>query len=108
MNQIPLPIPDQKKKLRRRRILASLVIGFAILLYVLFNPYGIWTRYKLERNKNTLADSLQSLRVQQDSLRLRIKLLQTSTYEVERIARERYGMVKPGEQVYIIKKDSVD
>ncbi|MFW6276782.1 MAG: FtsB family cell division protein [Bacteroidota bacterium] len=40
-----------------------------------------------------------------DSLKQRIKMLQKDTSEIERVAREKYGMVKPGEKVYILKEN---
>jgi cell division protein FtsB len=41
-----------------------------------------------------------------DSLRSVIRILETDTTEIERLARERYGYVREGEEVFVIKTDS--
>jgi cell division protein FtsB len=41
-----------------------------------------------------------------NSMNIAIKKLKLDTLEIERIAREKYGMTKPNEDVYYIKKDS--
>jgi cell division protein FtsB len=42
----------------------------------------------------------------EDSLRAAIRHLETDTTEIERLARERYGYVREGEEVFIIKRDT--
>lgn len=49
-----------------------------------------------------LIEQRGSLLGTEDSLRSVIKSLESDTTIIERLARERYGYVRPGEQVFII------
>ncbi len=98
-------IPKQKKEIKRNRVIIGSVIGVLFLGYVLFSEYGLWTRFGLEFKKNNLEDDVANGQHIQDSLIKMIKVLKTDTLEIERIAREEYGMVKPGEKVYIVPEE---
>lgn len=105
----PAPsVGEQKNKLKRRRYWATIIILSAVTAFVMFSNYGVWTRIRLERKKSTLGDSLAAMKNMQDSLRQRIATLQNDTLELERIAREQYGMVKPGEEVFILKREDAE
>ncbi len=98
-------IPKQKKEIRRNRVIIGSVIGVLFLGFVLFSEYGLWTRFGLEFKKNNLEEEVAEAQHTQDSLVKMIKVLKTDTLEIERIAREEYGMVKPGEKVYIVPEE---
>ncbi|HYF04291.1 MAG TPA: septum formation initiator family protein [Patescibacteria group bacterium] len=95
-------IPKQKKEIKRNRLIVGSVIGILFAGFVLFSEYGLWTRFRLEFKKRALEEEVQASQKQQDSLVRMIRVLKTDTLEIERIAREEYGMVKPGEKVYIV------
>ncbi len=90
-------------KPKKRAILLFLAIAFAAF-FALFSPYGLFFSIKIEKLKNEKLIKLEKLRKERDSLSLRLKKLKTDSLEIERIAREKYGMIKPGEEVYILKK----
>jgi len=96
---------EQKSRLKRRRILSISIISVALFAFLLFSKYGLVTRFSLERKKSAYYTEISELSSYQDTLRNDIKKLQYDTLEIERIAREQYGMVKPGEKVFIIKND---
>ena len=48
---------------------------------------------------------MRRLLVQQNDLRLEIDKLQTDQDYIEKIAREKFMMVKPGERVYRVKEE---
>jgi cell division protein FtsB len=75
------------------------------LLLILFSNYGIIKRFALEGRKNELYKELSNKKEIIDSLKNRIHKLESDSTEIERIAREEYGMIKPGEKVYIIRKN---
>ncbi|MBL7999035.1 MAG: septum formation initiator family protein [Candidatus Kapabacteria bacterium] len=102
--QLPISPQDAAKKLKRRRTLAIGVILCAVSAFLLFSNHGIITRVKLERKKSVLLNDLDALKSSSDSLRTTSRRLQTDTMEIERLAREKYGMIKPGEKVYIVKE----
>jgi len=61
---------------------------------------------KLEREKKELENLIIFEQKKSDSLEKKIKEIQTSNEEIERIAREKYGMTKEGEKIYKIYTDS--
>ncbi len=90
----------------RRTLLVISVATAVILAFVLFSSYGLISRWQLASEQSSLQSQIQSLRRTEDSLRSTIYTLQHDTLAVERLARERYGYVRPGERVYIIDRDN--
>lgn len=84
--------------------MAILILG---ILYVLFfSNYTFTDYYKLKERSREIEEEIQALepRFREDSTRLE-KLKQQGS-EVEAIAREQYLMKAPGEQIFIIKRDT--
>lgn len=80
-------------------------LGLAVFfIFVLFSDHGLGKRVSLEMRKSELYDLIENQEQYSDSLRNKVKRLKSDTLEIERIAREKYGMVKPGERVFIIRK----
>ena len=106
MSDAQLPLSEIEQRYRRRRILLFALILLGVSAFGLFSNYGFLTRWSLERHRTALADSLAQLQHNSDSLRARARELRSDTLEIERLARERYGMSKPGEQVFVIQKEN--
>ncbi len=93
---------DNKK---RRKLLIGGSLLLALLVFVLFSEHGVLKRISLESEK---VDMIQEIKHEQrirDSLKQRIHELRYDTTEIERVAREKYGMVKEGEKIYYIPED---
>jgi len=90
---------DNQKKTNFFIIIMVIIIAVA---YFLFSPSGIINR-AIQQKKYT---KLQALSQQEkhinDSLTNRIDQLRNDSLEIERIAREKYGMKKPGEKIYLV------
>lgn len=88
----------------RRRAFILGVSGFTVILIItLFSDYGLVNRFRMDYEKVKLEESLKrQLRIS-DSLKNEIRLLQTDTFTIERIAREKYGMKKKNEELMIIR-----
>jgi cell division protein FtsB len=71
-----------------------------------FSNNGLLKRMKLENEKKELEKNISIEQKKSDSLEKKIKEIQTSDQELERIAREKYGMTKEGEKIYRIYTDS--
>lgn len=85
----------------------TMVLGIIILIlggFVLFSSYGIVKSIKLVALRFSSIEQLRELKSENDSLRQSIIQLKKDTLEIERVAREQYGMVKKGEKVYLRKK----
>ncbi|MFZ9761560.1 MAG: FtsB family cell division protein [Candidatus Kapaibacteriota bacterium] len=91
-------IADLKKK---RIIWGSFifVIGLGIIF---FTKYGIIQGWQLESEKANLQNEIHTQHAMRDSLKHVIKRLNYDDREIERLARERYGMIKPGEEVLFV------
>jgi cell division protein FtsB len=49
---------------------------------------------------------MTTLKATSDSLRRQVRILETDSTEIERLARERYGYIRPNEEVFIINRDT--
>lgn len=89
---------------QKRRLMIAAIIGIPIASYALFSSRGLFARLSLEWERRGLAGRIEAARVEQDSLKQQILRLEQDTTLIEKIAREKYGMVKSGEKVFIIDK----
>jgi cell division protein FtsB len=99
-------VQAQKRVMTRKRLLIVGGMTLAVIAFILFSPYGIVTRLGLAREASALQGDVDEMRRVEDSLRAAIRHLETDTTEIERLARERYGYVREGEEVFIIKRDT--
>lgn len=84
-------------------ILIFVVFVVFILLNFVFSEHGIINRIKLGLEQKEYKEKI-SLEIRKtDSLKNRIVTLSFDSLEIERIAREYYGMLKPKEKLYIYK-----
>lgn len=83
-------------------IFISIVI--ALLFYLVFAEKGLIKRVRLEIELKKLKKEIEKIENENASLREKIHKLETDPKEIERIAREKYGMAKEGEEVFIIKE----
>jgi len=96
----------QKRVMTRKRIYIIGGMTFIVVAFILFSPYGVITRLNLAGEIVDLEKTSTRMRATEDSLRKTVVRLQTDSTEIERLARERYGYVRPGELVFIIKRDT--
>jgi cell division protein FtsB len=82
-----------------------LFLVFLLSMFV-FSNNGLLKRMKLENEKKELEKNISIEQKKSDSLEKKIKEIQTSDMELERIAREKYGMTKEGEKIFRIYTDS--
>lgn len=92
---------------RNVRIFFGLV-ALALFAFIFFSDHGILKRFTLENQKSELYSRIKQEEHNKDSLNRLIKNLYRDTIEIERIAREKYGMLKPGEEVFFINKKAKD
>ena len=94
--------------IKNKTLLIWTVVISAVLFYLLFSSHGIVQRISLEYKLTELKEQLSNERKIKDSLQNKIRKLRYDTLEIERAAREKFGMVKDGEKVYYIKKQKDD
>lgn len=74
--------------------------GFFLLLYILFNSNGVVPRIRLEMEKKEMQQKIQDAEAEQKKLKDQSKALDGDKKAIEKVAREKYGMVRKGEKVY--------
>lgn len=91
--------------IRNKKRIIIIIVALSIILIALFTDYGLIKRVKLEKQKKELSNRIINEKNIRDSLARQIEKLQIDTLEIERIAREFYGMTRPGEQIYYLQED---
>jgi len=87
-----------KKHYSKFKMLGLLFVIQAIFL--IFNEFGFKKWIKLNQTKNNLQSEIQQLLTQQINLQEEIVKLNVDQDYIEKIAREKFMMVKPGEKVF--------
>ena len=91
----------KSSKYAKKRYLVLFFLVVCVGGFAIFSPYGVVNRLSLESEKREILEKIAIERKISDSLRQHIKILESEDYEIEKIAREKYGMIKPGERVYL-------
>ena len=83
-----------------RKILASLVVLGAAYFLFFGGEYTFLDLWRLEREQERAAAELQAVRAEVADLTARADSLATDSAALERLARERYGLIRDGERLY--------
>ena len=83
--------------------LLPLVI-LVVMYILLFSDFGLINYISLKTRKYDLEQSIRREEIRSDSLVHRITQLKYDSLEIEKIARIYYGMLKPGEKLYIYRE----
>jgi cell division protein FtsB len=87
---------------RRRALAAAAVLG-GLLFGFAGGEYGTLDWWRLKRDLAAERSALDSLKSETDSLARELRLLERDPATQERVARERFGMIRPGELLLIIE-----
>ena len=90
----------------RRKFFVYLLILLAILSYAVFGKKGILQRVELEMENRELKEKLKAEQDKSLMLQKEIEEIKTSDKKIEKVAREKYNMVKDGEEIYKVVTDS--
>ena len=110
----------RKPKLRRvqqqvaatqKQFIRGIILLFCITLLILFifGDHGLLQLYKLKRDRAIVQAQIAQLRKERERVMVEKNQLENDIQYLEKLARERYRMVKPGEKVYKVipeKKDN--
>ncbi|MEK9137212.1 MAG: septum formation initiator family protein [Bacteroidota bacterium] len=93
-----------KKLVRNKRAMLGLLIGIPLVLFLLFGNHGVVQRIKLQSQKAELEAKILQAEAETKQLQAESKALDGDTKAIEKVAREKYGMIRDGETVYKVKK----
>ena len=98
-------IDETQKKLVR--VSLGLIGAFMVLTFI-FGDHGILKLYKLKKEKAKIQNHIIELREEKEELVLEKHRLENDLDYIEKIAREKYRMAKPGEKVFKVISDKED
>ena len=93
-----------KRLLRNKRAMLALIVGFPLVLYLLFGSHGTVQRVKLQNQKEELQTKIREAEEDTKQLQAESKALEGDKKAIEKVAREKYGMIREGETVYKARK----
>ena len=76
------------------------LIAFTLAMIFVFGDHGLFQLYKLKKEKNSIQKHISELRKEREVLISEKKRLENDLIYIEKLAREKYRMAKPGERVY--------
>jgi cell division protein FtsB len=86
------------------RVARILLIVILVLIGVIFlaGDVGLWNLWTAQKRMKSLELKINELERENLLLKAEIDMLRSDNFAVEKIAREKYGYIKPGEKVYRI------
>jgi len=90
-------IDETQKKLVRGTLS---LIGVLMILTFIFGDHGLLQLYKLKKEKNKIQNHITNFREKKEKLVLEKHRLENDIDYIEKLAREKYRMAKPGEKVF--------
>ncbi len=88
------------KKKRRLIFGVLLLMNSYLFLSFFFGGMGFFKAVKMQKNHAAVQEDIRSLKKENDQLSQRIDGLKNDPFYIERLARNRLGLVKEGELVY--------
>ena len=76
------------------------LICFSLIIVFIFGDHGLLKLYKIKKERQMVQKKIALLREEREKLKTeKIKIKNDLNY-IEKIAREKYKMVKPGEKIF--------
>jgi len=87
-----------------------LLIGATLVIIFIFGDHGLFQLYKLKQERKGVQEHITQLRKNRETLISEKNRLENDLEYIEKLAREKYRMAKPGEKVFKVvpKKDNDD
>jgi cell division protein FtsB len=87
----------------RTRWLAGIAVGGGLAFGAFGGEFGTFDWWRLRGDLGRERAALDSLRAEIDSLKVEVRLLERDPATQERVARERFGMLRPGELMFQVE-----
>ena len=101
-------MPRKKTLKRERTKFKFLALLFLCqILFLIFNDFGFITWFKMNTEKARLHSQVEGLLTQQVKLQSEITKLNVDQDYIEKMAREKFMLVKPGEKVFRVKESKM-
>lgn len=90
-----------KSRIRKVLIAVIIIYGLYRLDLFIFGEMGWVKSYRMETHYNALVREIAMLKKDNEKLAREVYALKTSPDHLETVARDRLGLVRPGEIVYV-------
>ena len=84
------------------------LLCITLLIILIFGDHGLLQLYKLKRDRSKIQTQIAQLRKERERVMVEKNRLENDIQYLEKLARERYRMVKPGEKVYKVIPEKKD
>ncbi|KAB2923487.1 MAG: septum formation initiator family protein [Bacteroidetes bacterium] len=89
------------ESVRENKVRTAVIAGtFLLVLYIIFNSNGLLPRVRLEMEREAMQEKIRLAEEEQRKLKDQSKALDGDPKAIEKVAREKYGMVRENEKVY--------
>ena len=85
-----------------KRLILPALIGLSVYFALFGGEYSVFEVRRVRAERVELEEALVALEQTNDCLRAWAEALQSDSATIERLARERYGMIRAGEVLYRI------
>ena len=76
------------------------LIFFSLTIIFIFGDHGVLKLYKIKNERKEIQKKIITLREEKEDLKNQKNKIENDLKYIEKIAREKYKMVKPGEKIF--------
>ena len=76
------------------------LIGLSLVIIFVFGDHGLLKLYKIKNERKLIQNRIANLRAERETLKNEKNKIENDLNYIEKIAREKYKMVKPGEKIF--------
>ncbi len=86
----------------RKQLFKGIVflIFFSLTIVFIFGDHGVLKLYKIKNEREMIQKKIAELREEKEKLKSERNRIENDLGYIEKIAREKYKMVKPGEKIF--------
>jgi len=92
------------KPFRKKTFVIITTILVIIAGFFLFYKFGIMKYYNLLNQKDELNQKIEEVNQENEKLRAEIDSLKSSDAKIEKVAREKYNMLRKGEKAFKVEE----
>ena len=93
-----------RKLVKNKKLMVICGVTVVVAGFVVFGNRGILQRIRLQQQKSELEVKIKQSEDETKNLQSQSKALDGDKKAIEKVAREKYGMVRDGEKVYKVNK----
>ena len=87
---------------RNKRLVALMIVGVPLILYIVFGSRGVVQRVRLQTQKEELQEKIRKAEAETRRLKTESEALDGDKRLIEKNAREKFRMVREGETLYLV------